>query len=106
MSSLLIYTVKYCFGFLLLELHLLKVALPNLSQFSRLFPIDKRSHTQKYEITGGHMKSGQHFKVTFLPYYGTEEEGCYIILKLIQNAIDLSNIKAVIRNGRELSNNT
>ena len=52
------------------------------------------------------MKSGQHFKVTFLPYYGTQEKGCYIILNLIQNAIDLSNIKAIIRNERELSNNT
>ena len=52
------------------------------------------------------MKSGQHFKVTFLPYYGTQEKGCDIILNLIQNAIDLSNIKAIIRNERELSNNT
>ena len=38
MSSLLIYMVKYCFGFLLLEVYSLKVALKNLSQSSRLSP--------------------------------------------------------------------
>ena len=60
----------------------------------------------KGQITGGHLKSGQHFKVTSLPYYGTQEKGCDIILNLIQNAIDLLNIAAIIRNERELSNNT
>ena len=34
-------------------------------------------------ITGGHLKSGQHFEVTFLQYYGTQENGCDIILNLI-----------------------
>ena len=34
-------------------------------------------------ITGGHLKSGQYFKVTVLPYYGTQEKGCDIILNLI-----------------------
>ena len=38
MSSRLIYTVKYRFTFLLLELHAPKAALTNLSQFSRLSP--------------------------------------------------------------------
>ena len=42
MSSLSIYMLKYCFGFLLLERNPLKVALPNLSQFSRLSPIARR----------------------------------------------------------------
>ena len=57
-------------------------------------------------LMGGHLKPGQHFKVTVLPYYGTQEKGCDIILNLIQNAIDLSNITAIIRNERELSNST
>ena len=26
----------------------------------------------KTHITGGHLKSGQQFKLTFLPYYGTQ----------------------------------
>ena len=38
MSSLLIYMVKYCIGFSFLELHPLKDALTNLSQFYRLSP--------------------------------------------------------------------
>ena len=38
-------------------------------------------------ITGGHLKSGQHFEVTFLQYYGTQENGFDIVLNLIQNAI-------------------
>ena len=38
MSSLFIYMAKYCFAVLLVELHPLKVALTNLSQFSRLSP--------------------------------------------------------------------
>ena len=38
------------------------------------------------ELTVGHLKSGQHFKAIFLPYYGTHENGCDIILNLIENA--------------------
>ena len=38
-------------------------------------------------LTGGHLKSRQHFEATFLPYYGTQENDCDIILNLIQNAI-------------------
>ena len=38
-------------------------------------------------LTSGHLKSRQHFEVTFLQYYGTQENGCDIILNLIQNAI-------------------
>ena len=56
-------------------------------------------------ITGGHLKSGQHFKATFLPYYATQKNGSDTILNLIQNTIDLSNITAIIVNERELSNN-
>ena len=44
--------------------------------------------------------------MTFLPYYGTQEKGCDIIMNLTQNAIDLPNITAIIRNERELSNST
>ena len=47
------------------------------------------------DITGGHLKSGQHLKVTPLPYYGTKEYGCDIILNLIENAIDLPNITKI-----------
>ena len=60
----------------------------------------------KSQLTGGHLRSGQHFKVTFLPYYSTQETGCDIILNLVQNDIDLSNITAIIQNERVLSNNT
>ena len=42
----------------------------------------------------------------FFPYHGTQEKGCDIVLNLIQNAIDLQDITAIIRNERELSNNT
>ena len=45
-------------------------------------PIKKSSF-----LTGGHLKSGQHIEVTFLQYYGTQENGYDIILNLIQNAI-------------------
>ena len=58
------------------------------------------------KLTGGHLKTGQHFKATFLAYYGTQEKVCDIILNLTQNAIHLSNITAFIRNERELSNYT
>ena len=54
---------------------------------------------------GGHLKSGQHFNVTFLSHHGTQENGCDIIPNLIQNAIDLQDITAIIRNERELLNN-
>ena len=54
------------------------------------------AHFSTAKLTGGHLKSGQHFKVIFLPYYGTQEKGCDIILNLIQNAIDLPNITAII----------
>ena len=57
-------------------------------------------------LTDGHFKPGQHFRVTFLTYNGTQENGCDVILNLIKNAIDLPNIMAVIRDERSFSNNT
>ena len=57
-------------------------------------------------LTGGHLKPGQHFKVTFLSYHGTQEYGCDIILSLVQNSIDSPNIMTIIPNERVLLNNT
>ena len=56
-------------------------------------------------ITGCRLKSGQHFIVNRLPYYGIKEYCCDIILNFIQNSINLPNIMAIIGNERELLNN-
>ena len=55
----------------------------------------------------GQLKSGRHFKMIFLLYHGsgTQEEDLFIILKLIQYAIDIPNIVKVLRNERELLKN-
>ena len=50
MSSLLIYMAKYWIVFLLLELHPLKVAPANLSQFSRLSPTNMNIKTSIFKI--------------------------------------------------------
>ena len=47
-------------------------------------------------ITGGHLKSGEHFTGTFLPCGGTQEYGFGIIPNLTQNAMDLPNIRTII----------
>ena len=56
-------------------------------------------------LTDGPLKSGQHFKFFFLLLcYDTKEDDFYIILKPIQDDIDVQHIMEIIRNGRELLN--
>ena len=55
------------------------------------------NHTHMH-LTGGDLKSGQHFKFVFLLYYGIQEDGFHIISNLVQYAIDGQNITKITKN--------
>ena len=73
--------------------------------FNSVWKPQTSTNAHESSTTGDYLKSGQRFKVTILSHYGTQDHsGSNIILDLIQNAIDFSNIMIMIRNQLELLN--